>query len=57
MKHYITDSYGLKKDIYNSVRPEKPLQCDGLRLNVLPRQGKCMGILEIQIGFEDEAKD
>lgn len=53
MKKYITDTYGLEKDTFNVVRPDATLKCDGICINVLPQVGYCMGILEIQLGFED----
>jgi hypothetical protein len=53
MKKYITDFYGLKEDTFNMVRPEEALLCDGIIINILPQQHKCMGILEAQINFEN----
>jgi len=52
MKKYITDFYGLKKDTFNMVRPEKPLTCDAIRICVLPTVEYCMGIHEIELDFE-----
>ncbi|NQV34930.1 MAG: glycoside hydrolase family 127 protein, partial [Phycisphaeraceae bacterium] len=52
MKKYVTDFYGLEPNQFNMVRPDAPLTCNRLRISVLPQQGYCMGIHEIQVEFE-----
>ena len=53
MKKYITDFYGLERNTFNAVRPSSAITCDAIRISVLPQVGYCMGIHEIQIGFEE----
>ena len=52
MKKYFTDFYGLEKDAFNYVRLAAALNCDAIRISILPQVGYCMGIHEIQLGLE-----
>jgi len=52
MKKYVTDFYGLERDSFNFVRPAAALNCDAIRISVLPQVGYCVGIHEIQLGLE-----
>lgn len=53
MEKYITDFYGLEKDSFNFVRPEMAMECDAIRIGILPQQEHCLGIHEIQLGIKE----
>ena len=53
MEKYVTDFYGLEKDTFNFVRPEMAMECDAIRIGILPQQEHCMGIHEIQLGIKE----
>jgi hypothetical protein len=53
MKRYVTDDYGLERDKSNVVRPAAPLTCDAISIRILPQVGYCMGVHEIQLGFDE----
>ena len=50
---YVTDQYGLGVNQFNVVRPAAPLSCDALRLNMKAQPDKCVGVLEIDVTYED----
>ena len=52
---YVTDDYGLDVNQYNVVRPAAPLTCDAIRLKMTPQPDKCVGVLEIDVTFENES--
>ncbi len=51
---YVTDEYGVRVNQYNVVHPAKPLQCDAIRVLMLPKKDSCVGVLEIDVVFESE---
>lgn len=46
---YITDRFGVEKDQFNMVHPDSPVNADAIRINVVPRKGASVGILEVLI--------
>jgi DUF1680 family protein len=53
---YVTDEYGVAVNQYNVVRPAAPLDCDAIRLLMTPEPDQCVGVLEIDVTFEDAGK-
>lgn len=51
---YTTDRYETRANQYNVVHPAAPLTCDGIRILMTPKEDSCVGILEVQVTFEDE---
>lgn len=51
---YVTDEYGVRVNQYNVVHPASPLTCDALRVRMTPQQDACVGILEIDVAFENQ---
>jgi hypothetical protein len=52
-KIYVTDSYAIQKDQYNQVHPAEKLKCEALRINIIPNDGIAVGILDVDIQYED----
>ena len=52
---YTTDRYETRANQYNVVRPAAPLSCDAIRIRMTPRDDACVGILEVQVAFEETA--
>ncbi len=52
-KLYITDRYDTRANQYNVVHPAAPLQCDAIRILMTPQKDACVGILEVQVAFEE----
>lgn len=50
---YTTDRYDTRANQFNVVHPAAPTQCDAIRINVHPRDGTAVGIIEVQVTFED----
>ena len=50
---YVTDRYDNRANQYNVVHPAAPLTCDAIRINMTPKEGSAVGILEVQVKFED----
>lgn len=50
---YTTDRYDTRANQFNVVHPAAPTQCDAIRINVRPRDGTAVGIIEVQVTFED----
>ena len=48
-KLYNTDSFGLQKDQFNMVHPDRPIKADAIRINMVPVKDACVGILEAAI--------
>ena len=48
-KLYVTDFFGVDKDMYVVVHPEAELICDGLRLNLTPAPYKSVGLLDLDL--------
>ena len=46
---YTTDHFGVEKDQFNMVHPSSAVTTDAIRLNVIPRNDKAVGILEVII--------
>ncbi len=50
---YVTDEYGVRVNQYNVVHPAKPLTCDAIRVVMSPQEESCVGILEMDVTFEE----
>ena len=50
---YVTDRYDTRANQYNVTHPAAPLKCDAIRILMTPKEGMCVGILEVQVAFED----
>ena len=50
---YVTDRYDTRANQYNVVHPAAPLSCDSIRIKMIPKEGSCVGILEVQVAFEE----
>ena len=50
---YTTDRFDTRANQYNVVHPAAKLLCDGLRILMTPQENACVGILELQVVFED----
>ncbi len=48
-KPYITDFYGVDKDMYVVVHPAADLECEGIRLIITPNAGKRVGLLDLDL--------
>lgn len=48
-----SDAYRLDKDQYNVVRPSTPFSCDAVRINIAARPEMLVGILDVDIQYED----
>lgn len=51
---YTTDQYDTRANQFNFVHPAAPTRCDAIRIKVTPREDTAVGILEVQVQFEDE---
>ena len=51
---YTTDRYDKRANQYNIVHPAAPLTCDAIRIRMTPQEDKCVGILEVQVAFEEQ---
>ena len=51
---YTTDKYDTRANQYNVVHPAAPLKCDAIRIDITPREGMAVGILEVQVQFEKD---
>jgi DUF1680 family protein len=50
---YTTDRYDTRANQYNVVHPAAPLKCDAIRIKMTPKENACVGILEVQVAFEE----
>ena len=50
---YTTDRYETRANQYNVVHPAAPLKCDAIRIRMTPKENTCVGILELQVKFEN----
>ncbi|RMG35190.1 MAG: hypothetical protein D6725_13045, partial [Planctomycetota bacterium] len=50
---YTTDRYDTRANQFNVVHPAAPLVCDAIRINITPRENTAVGIIEVQVTFED----
>ena len=48
-KLYVTDFFGLDKNMYIVVHPSQDLICEGLRLNIHPQDGKSVGLYDLDL--------
>ncbi len=48
-KLYVTDFFGVDKDMYVVVHPSEDLICAGLRLTITPEPGKSVGLLDLDL--------
>jgi len=46
---YVTDFFGVDKDMYVVVHPAAELECEGLRLVITPAPGKRVGLLDLDL--------
>ncbi|TWT42649.1 Non-reducing end beta-L-arabinofuranosidase [Botrimarina hoheduenensis] len=53
MDLYVTDEYGTRVNQYNVVHPAAGLTCEAIRVNMTPQQDASVGILEIDVVFEE----
>ncbi len=53
MDLYVTDEYGTRVNQYNVVHPAAPLTCEAIRVNMTPQRDASVGILEIDVVFEE----
>ena len=50
---YTTDRYDTRANQFNVVHPAAPLKCDAIRILMTPKEDTSVGILEVQVAFED----
>jgi hypothetical protein len=50
---YTTDRYDTRANQYNVVHPAAPLKCDAIRIRMTPKENACVGLLEVQVAFEE----
>ena len=48
-KIYNTESFGVAKDRFNMVHPDRPIKADAIRINMIAQKDACVGILETTI--------
>jgi len=46
---YVTDFFGVDRDMYVVVHPAAELECEGLRLVITPAPGKRVGLLDLDL--------
>lgn len=50
---YTTDQYDTRANQLNVVHPAAPLTCDAVRIKMTPREETAVGIIEVQVTFEE----
>lgn len=50
---YTTDKYDTRANQFNVVHPAAPTKCDAIRIRMTTREDTAVGILEVQVAFED----
>ena len=50
---YTTDRYDTRANQYNVVHPAAPLKCDAIRIRMTPKEDTSVGIIEVQVAFEE----
>lgn len=50
---YTTDKYDTRANQFNVVHPAAPITCDAIRIHMTPKEGTAVGILEVQVQFEE----
>lgn len=53
-KLYVTDSYQVKPDQYNVIHPAAALTADAIRIKMRPKPDAAVGILDVDVQFEEE---
>ncbi|MCH2209604.1 MAG: glycoside hydrolase family 127 protein, partial [Lentisphaerales bacterium] len=48
-ERYVTDFFGTDINMYVVVHPAASLFCDGLRLTIVPQEGKAIGLLDLDL--------
>ena len=51
-KLYVTDFFGVERNMYTVVHPSAKLSCDGLKFVITPINNKSIGILDIDLQVE-----
>jgi hypothetical protein len=46
---YNTERFGVAKDQFNMVHPDRPIKGDAIRINMIAQQKACVGILEATV--------
>ena len=52
-KLYTTDRYDTRANQYNVVHPAAPTEADAIRIQMTPREGTSVGIIEVRVEFEE----
>ena len=50
---YTTDKYDTRANQFNVVHPAAPTKCEAIRIRMTPREDTSVGILEVQVAFEE----
>lgn len=50
---YTTDRYDTRANQFNVVHPAAPTKCDAIRIKMAAREGTAVGIIEVQVAFEE----
>lgn len=50
---YTTDRYDTRANQFNVVHPAAPTKCDAIRIKMKAREKTAIGIIEVQVQFED----
>ena len=51
---YTTDQYDTRANQFNVVHPAAPTSCDAIRIHITPQEATAVGILEVQVQFEED---
>ena len=50
---YTTDRYDTRANQFNVIHPAAPTKCDAIRIKMTPREDTAVGIIEVQVQFEE----
>ncbi len=50
---YTTDKYDIRANQFNVVHPAAPTECDAIRIKIAAREDTAVGIIEVQVAFEE----
>jgi uncharacterized protein len=50
---YTTDKYDTRANQFNVVHPAAPTKCDAVRIKMTTREDTAVGILEVQVAFDE----
>ena len=53
LKLYVTDFFGIEKDMYTVIHPSSELICDALRIEIKPIKDKFVGILDLDLRIKN----